>query len=277
MKNPVSFITANYVARELNYRMTEGWSQGHNATSEAFSPLPTFSAKFDELLSDIRNLGFANVDLWVAHLDPSWATEDHLRIAAELLQRHGLKVISLAGGFGDSPEELAGYCRVARGVGAEYLAGAVPAWQKDRAGCVSVLREHGIKWAFENHPQEKTADDVLSVIGTGDEDLIGVACDTGWFGTNDCSAAAALRELQSRLMLIHLKDVREAGQHRTCQLGEGVVGIEDCLATIDEIGYVGPIGIEHEPETYDPSDEIRRSLALVEEWANASAEVKRDR
>ena len=30
--NMISFMTANYVARQIGYNMTEGWMQGDNAT-----------------------------------------------------------------------------------------------------------------------------------------------------------------------------------------------------------------------------------------------------
>ena len=33
-----SFITANYVARQLGYRMEKGWGQGDQATHEWFKP-----------------------------------------------------------------------------------------------------------------------------------------------------------------------------------------------------------------------------------------------
>jgi len=266
MKNQLSCITANYVAKELNYHMTEGWSQGDSATQASFRSLETFAEKFTELAGSVRDLGFAYIDIWIAHLHPVWATEEHVQIAKEALKTHNLTPLSLAGGFGSSVEQLEGFCRLASSLGAGILAGGMPAWHEHRDSCVSVLREYGIKWAFENHPMEKTAEDVYDIIGHEDTDVVGVACDTGWFGTNDCDATEALRKLAPRLMHVHLKDVREPGQHRTCQLGDGVVGIPACVQTLKDIGYQGPIGIEHEPEDYDPTEELRASLHLLNTW-----------
>lgn len=268
MKNPISFITANFVARELEYSMTGGWGEGDNATQRAFQPLETFAEKFEEILTDAKSLGFEAVDIWNAHLHPEWATDEHVNLARALLEKHQLRVFSTAGGFGTTPEELEGFCKVAKALGAEMLAGGMPLYQADRSSAVRLLRQYGLKWAFENHPNEKTAEDVFAVIGTGDEDVIGVACDTGWFGTNDCDATEALRKLAPRLMHIHLKDVREPGQHRTCALGDGVVGIEACVDTLREIGYTGPIAIEHEPEHYDPMPEVAESLSRLKGWMN---------
>lgn len=273
MSNPISYITANLVAKELGFSMGEGWMQGYRATMDVFKPLDTFAAKFEEILFVAKDSGFEAVDLWIAHLHPEWASDEHLCVACELLNKHELKVFSLAGSFGENPETLADFCRVAHAVGAQMLAGSIGFWRTDRPAVIDVLRAHRMKWAFENHPDEKTAQDVLDMIGTGDEDMVGVACDTGWFGTNDCDALVALRELAPRLMHIHLKDVREVGQHRTCSLGEGIVGIEAVVKTLRELGYGGPIGIEHEPESYDPTEEIRQSHTRLKAWMAAEAKI----
>ena len=211
-------------------------------------------------------MGFDSIDFWIAHLHPDWATDEHLKCAKELLEKHQLTPISMAGGFGQTADELVGFCRVASSIGCEMLGGGLPFWHKDPDSCISILKEYGIKWAFENHPNEKTAEDVINIIGNRDEDLVGVACDTGWFGTNACDGPAALRELAPRLMHIHLKDVREAGQHRTCQLGDGVVNIPACVEVLQQVGYTGPIAIEHEPEEYDPNPEVEASLKLLRSW-----------
>ena len=57
----ISFMTANYVAREVGYAM-HGWGHGDRATNEAFAPLETYGEKLDELLGDVAALGFDAVD-----------------------------------------------------------------------------------------------------------------------------------------------------------------------------------------------------------------------
>src|SRR5919205_4105150 len=122
--NPISFITANYVARELGYNMTGGWGQGDRATNEHFRPIETFAGRFEELLRDVRAMGFEAIDLWNAHLNWAWATEEHLSIARELLAKHNLRVTSLAGGFGSTPREFEAACKVAVAVGTTILGGS---------------------------------------------------------------------------------------------------------------------------------------------------------
>ena len=41
--NTISFMSANYVARQVNYQMTEGWMQGDAAPNAYFRPLDTFA------------------------------------------------------------------------------------------------------------------------------------------------------------------------------------------------------------------------------------------
>ena len=64
----LSFVTANFVARQLDYRMEKGWMQGDDATQAWFSPLATFAERFDAMLGEVKALGFSAIDLWAAHL-----------------------------------------------------------------------------------------------------------------------------------------------------------------------------------------------------------------
>jgi len=54
--------------------------------------------------------------------------------------------------------------------------------------------------------------------------------------------------------------------HETCVLGDGVVGIRQCVAALKEIGYKGGISIEHEPEDRNPLPDVKLSLARLNQW-----------
>ena len=262
--NTLSFITANYVARELNYQMSEGWDQGDAATQAAFRPVEQFESKLDAMLGDIKALGFQALDLWGAHLHGRWATAEHLRIAKELLAERELKVVSLAAWI-DSLETLKGTAAIATALGATSIGGGAPSLHEFRADAEAVLKEHGVKLGIENHP-ERTPDEVLKQIGDGADGFIGAALDTGWWATQGFRAPQAIGELKDHLVHVHLKDVRAEGEHETCRLGTGIVPITECLETLREVGYTGALGIEHEPETFDPTQDIRASAALVRDW-----------
>lgn len=261
----LSFMTANYVARQLGYRMTAGWMEGEAATQAHFRPLDTFRQRFDHLLAEIRGLGFDAIDLWLAHLHPSWATPDHIAIASDLLAHHNLAVISLAGWFGGSRADFETVCQLAVALDAPILGGNTGLLASDRDWLVSALRRHGLRLGLENHP-EKTPAELLARLGEGDADVIGVALDTGWFGTQGYDAALAIRALAPLLVHVHLKDVLAAGSHDTCRLGAGVVAVRECVQALLDLGYTGGVSIEHEPEHFNPNDDVRASLALVRSW-----------
>jgi L-ribulose-5-phosphate 3-epimerase len=262
--NTISFISANFVARELGYRMTEGWMQGDTATQNHFKPLETFATRFDAMLAEVSGMGFGAIDLWGAHLHPDWASPDHLEIANDALKRHGLIVTSLAAWCG-SLDHVTGFCRVAQAVGAPVIAGGAPILQTARAETIQILKAHGVKLGLENHP-EKTAQDLLDQIGDGANGAIGASTDTGWWATQGYDAPTALRELKDHLLTVHLKDVLAAGAHDTCRFGLGVANIEGCARTLRSLGYAGPIGIEHEPEDHNPRDDVFESKRLLEGW-----------
>jgi sugar phosphate isomerase/epimerase len=261
----ISFMMANYCARPTGWNMTGGWSQGDEATNAAFTPVTTYGARLDEYLADIQALGFAAVDFWTSLLNPPWATDEHIRIAQERLRQHDLAVYSIGGWLGSSPDQFVRTCEIATALGAPVLGGDTSMLRKDRAFVVETLQQYGLRLGIENHP-EKSAEELLAKIGEGGDGTIGATVDTGWFGTQGVDAAAALRQLAPYLLVVHLKDVREVGRHDTCRYGEGVVPIEACVRVLQEMDFRGTISVEHEPEFFDPADDIRASLHLLKGW-----------
>jgi len=282
-------MTANFVARQLNFTMTRGWGEGDTATSEFFRPEETFAERFDTMLGEIVALGFSAIDLWASHLSPSWATERQIREAAEILARRRLSVSSLAFYV---PNDLAVIDRaaaIAKACGTRIIGGGCRdgVLEGNRREFLAALEKHDLIFGFENHP-EKSVEELLAKIGDAVGGRIGLAVDTGWFGSNRCDAPDAIRRLSNRIVHVHLKDVldpsvqsghkdiRESAPdrnptlkdmgHETCVLGDGVVGIRQCVAALKEIGYKGGISIEHEPEDRNPLPDVKLSLARLNQW-----------
>ncbi|HVU10868.1 MAG TPA: sugar phosphate isomerase/epimerase [Phototrophicaceae bacterium] len=263
--NVISFMTANYVARQVGYHMTEGWGQGDSATSVYFQPLDSFGVRFEEYLRDIRALGFAALDLWSSILSPTWATDEQIDTAADLLHEYGFSVVSYAGWFGSTADEFERSCEIASALDIPVLGGQTSVFFEDRPFVVAALQKYGLRFGLENHP-EKSPEELLGKIGGDEGGLIGVCADTGWFGTYDCDAVEALRKLAPRLLHVHLKDVLHGGGHDTCRYGQGVVPIQRCVETLRQVGYTGAISVEHEPERFDPTEDVRASFALLKQW-----------
>ena len=252
----LSFMGANYVSAALGYGAADDWGPFDDATNQAFAPLETFGDRFDEVLSSISGAGFDALDLWTAHLNWQWATPEHVRVARAALDEHGLRVVSLAGNFGSTADELATACRLANALDVDLLGGMGDVLRTDLAGAEAVLREHAVRFGYENHP-ETSPDQVLALIGDA-ADVLGATIDTGWFATHGYDAVRAIGDLRERLFHVHLKDVERPGEHVTCAHGTGCVDIEGCVEVLVVSGYDGALSIEHEPYDRDPTSECAR-------------------
>ena len=259
MSNTISFMTANYVARQTGYAM-HGWGHGDRETQEHFRPLATYRERLDAVFGDVAALGFDAVDVWGAHLSPEWATDEHVEIAVDLLSRHGLAVTTYAAWIGPSNVEQA--CEIALALGASVIGAG---FSGNATVIAAVLQKYDVRLAVENHP-EKTPREVIAKIERG-EGAFAATVDTGWWGTQGYDAPRAIEELAEHVVHVHLKDVRAVGEpHETCRWGEGIVPVEDCVRTLRRIGYTGAIAVEHEPEKHDPTEECREMREQLERW-----------
>ena len=93
--------------------------------------------------------------------------------------------------------------------------------------------------------------------------------DTGWYGTQGYDAAQAIEKLGDNVFIVHLKDVLEPDGHETCRFGRGCVPIEACVRVLKDRGYSGYYGVEHEPEEYDPTEDCKANLKMLQEWLAA--------
>ena len=252
----VSFMSANYVAREVGWQM-HGWGHGDGATNDAFRPLETYPERFGELLDEVRALGFHAIDVWGAHLSPEWATEEHVAAAVTALEARGLRVASYQ--VYAPSKHLERACAIAERLGTGVLSGFAPV-EDERLP--ALLEQHRLVFALENHP-EPTPQVMLDKVG--ELPRVGVCVDTGWFGTQGYDPPRAIEELGDRVLNVHLKDVLHEGEpHDTCRWGDGIVDIEGCVRALQRIGYTGAISVEHEPETYDPSEDVRAMREQLE-------------
>lgn len=263
--NTIAFMSANFLAKESGYQLTGGWMAGDGATNAAFAPLAMFERRFTELLGAVGAMGFQALDLWTAHLNPAWATPEHIAIARQLLAQHQLQVVSLAGGFGETRSEFLAACRLAAALEVALLGGGTPLLFSDQRFVAGALREHNLKLGYENHP-ERSGREVLSKLGSEAVDVIGVTVDTGTFATEGYDAAGAIDELAGRILYVHLRDVVAIGKEDSCRLGIGVVPFPACLRALQRQGYAGGLSVEHEPETFDPTADCIAGLAQLKAW-----------
>lgn len=258
----ISLVTASFVTRELGFGSMTDWSEGDTATQEFFAPADTYPERIDVLLGEIADLGFQTIDLWGAHLHYSWATDFHVDAIKGSLERHGMEVNSLAA-WCHSVEALEGFCRVANEVGAGIIGGGSPLLTEDRADALAILADNEVRFAIENHAETST-DEVLRVIG--DSEWLGSCADSGWWAIQGVDPPTAFQELGEQIITVHLKDV-DASTGKGVRPGTGSALVEECLGVLDDIGYDGAVGIEHEPDGWDPTDDLRAGYRMLEAWA----------
>ncbi|TAK23932.1 MAG: sugar phosphate isomerase/epimerase [Chloroflexota bacterium] len=272
----VTFITANYVARESNYALQPfNWGVADKATVDAFSG-STFSSKFDEMCRLIAAAGFKNIDIWVAHLNPTRVTDSQVNEAVAILKTHGLRVAAYTGGLGRPDMTRADgerVYKVAKAIGTPVIdVGLNPTNEKL---AFELGKEYGIKYAIENHPEKTPREliDRLNRMPSGYTDVIGVAQDTGFWGQFGYDAVKATRELKPFLYHMHLKQVKKHPDDawHSCGYDEGVVDIQAVVKTLVEIGYTEAVSVEHEPQSEDPMPAVARSATLLRGWLGSAA------
>ncbi len=236
------------------------------AVNEFYRPLETFAERFEQLVLDVKALGFDALDVWTpGQLSWRWAAEEHIAIARRLLEQRSMTVTSLGGEFGATREEFVAACKLAVGVNTQLLSGTTALLFSDRAFVIARLKEHDLRLAFENHP-EKTPQEMLDKMGEGGEGRIGTAVDTGWYATQGYDAVQAIEALRGHIFHVHLKDVRAPGEHINCGYGQGCVPLEASVRALKEIGYRGAYSVENHAFDHDPTEELRTALGLLQDW-----------
>lgn len=128
----------------------------------------------------------------------------------------------------------------------------------------------GLTFGIHNHwfPQKfpfESAEDVLRALS----DLsptVGSTLDVGQMAACGHDPVDALRRLQSRLKLVHLKDVAAAGAEHNVLFGTGVARIPDVIAELRSMRFSHLIAIEYEKDTNDDED-MRRQITYARKLA----------
>jgi L-ribulose-5-phosphate 3-epimerase len=263
--NTISFITANFVARELGYELTEGWHQGNNATNDYFRSVDTFPKRFSELLREIKAMGFSSIDLWVSHLHWAWATKEHTKIANSLVSKYRLKVACMAGNFGATKLEFEAACQLANAMEVRLLIGSAPFLRINRDKAIELLRHYSLEFALVNQ-KEESAEQLLKKIGYDNHDILGIALDTGWYQTLGDELFNAMEELAPNLKQVQLKNLVSLNSQTTSTFDKGTIPMRACVDKLRDIHFNGPLTIEHHPFNKNPAEDCQHNLLLLQNW-----------
>lgn len=263
----ISFISANYVARALNYSggQTNEWGKFDRATRERAS-----ADEFMQIAMEVGAAGFDAIDIWDAHCDWRRAGhEDDIEQIKGACSQFDLAISSYAGGLNAADmTNVEKLLKFMKQLGTTIYAGGI--WGVENLASIwpqvdDLCGRLRMRFAFENHP-EKSVAEIMGKIDSGRWKHVGVALDTGWCGTQKLDAVEAAKALQEKLFIVHLKDVKKAGEHETCALGEGIVPVEGVVKYLVQSGWQGTFCIEHEPFDRDPMPEVLTSLQRVKGW-----------
>ena len=242
----IAFNTANLVGRVSGYRYAlSHWGEQHQKTVAA-----TDERAWVSICEDISAAGYPAVEVWEAHAAPESLNAAKAATWRRILEEHKLLPIGYAGSL------RAETIRVCQWLGIPRINGGLRG--QSPAQATDLCRESGMRFNLENHP-EKSTEELLKPIGGGNE-WLGVCVDTGWFGTQGVDVPQAIRVLNQLVRHTHIKDVRRAGGHETCRLGDGVVKIPAVLESLKSIGYTGWYSWEDEPEDRNPMDLAKWTL-----------------
>lgn len=252
----IAFNTANLVARVSGWRFKlDYWMDQHRQTVEK-----TDEREWAAICKEIADAGYRAVEIWVAHVDPAKMTDARAKVFRRILDDNGLEPIGLAATLNDET------ARLCRQLGIPACNGGY--WGSDQPTVKRLVAETGLRFNYENHP-EKSVEEILAQIDGGKIPGVKLAVDTGWLGTQGVPVPAAIRQLGNLVGHVHVKDVRAAGGHLTCPLGQGIVDVAGAIAALKEIGYTGWLSWEDEPEDRNPMEIAGPMRQWLEEQVKA--------
>ena len=253
----LSCVTASYVADLLGYPGEIDWGLAMETITRA-PMLETIDGMLDRLApARLDGIEFWYPHVWPANITPALASEIRKRLAAR-----GMVCCACAGSVGDPEEDPYG-CEE-RFQTASLLEAPLIAAHLD-ARAVPQLGELGARYrvrvAYENG-SDKDAGQMLSAISGGNE-WIGANIDTGNMAAQGGDPVQAIRELGSRIMHVHFKDVPAVGSHACVAIGTGIVDVPGVIRELQACGYDGWLSIEVETGDHDPTDEILASAETI--------------
>ena len=191
------------------------------------------------------------------------------RTTREQLDRAGIRCVSYYAATFKSNQDVEDAIRFARLLGAGNITGDATGEVLQRID--ERLTQEKLTFGLHNHffPNIRFAyespDDVLQALAPLSKTM-GATADTGHFASCGYDPAEAIRALQPRLRMVHLKDVKAKGGEVNVLLGTGVARIPEVMQELHRQKFPGLVAIEYEKEG-DTSDDMAKEVA----WARKLA------
>lgn len=132
-----------------------------------------------------------------------------------------------------------------------------------------MVKEFDIKVGFHNHPRRpdnenyKVWDPEYILEITKDRDArIGATGDMGHWTNSGLSAPDCIRILKGRMISCHFKDIAKGGS-AVVRPGTGRARVEEALRALVEVGFDGPLSIEHEGNWANNVEDVASYVEFV--------------
>jgi len=226
----------------------------------------------DAMIAAMRELGVTHFSAFRTQLPILLGTPEECRALAQKFRDAGLVltgtgVVTLKNT--DADMRRAFECGNAAGLATMTASYALPPDADALRRTERFVREYDIRLAFHNHGPEDTIFpspfDVWKAVQPYDTRL-GLCIDVGHAYRAGADPVAAIRQCQSRLYDVHMKDTTVgAGVKKdvAALLGRGRLDIVGILSALLDIKYPYQVGLEHELDTPDPVPGIAQSYGYM--------------
>jgi sugar phosphate isomerase/epimerase len=135
-----------------------------------------------------------------------------------------------------------------------------------------MVKEFDIKVGYHNHPRRPNDENykvwdpnyILELTKNRDA-RIGSCADMGHWTNSGLSAADSIRLLKGRVVSSHIKDIAKGGTS-VVPAGTGRAELSEALKALKEVGFDGPISIEHEANWDNNVPDVVSYVELVKSF-----------
>jgi fatty-acyl-CoA synthase len=244
----------------------------------AFSNLAAPGWSLERTVEAVAEYGYDGLELRLLDgepIDPLQVSDEVRRSVPVTLGRVPLVCLDTSIELGaDFDDSLPAALELAREWGAPLVrvfggaAGDLDDVARRLAPALDVAERLGVVVALETHDSFSSARRVAELLGRVPSHALGALWDFHHPYRLGESPSAVLEQLGGRIVLVHVKDARRAGDDwQLVPLGEGEVPVGESLAALRTAGYDGWVSVEWEkrwhPELAEPEVALPQHAAML--------------
>jgi sugar phosphate isomerase/epimerase len=232
------------------------------------------SLSVDKMIDAMKSIGLSSVELWDGHLNPMKASEADFKAMKAKFEDAGIRVSAYCVNFPvDASDEY-----LDRGFNGSLLLGARVMTASVKKAIVPRLdqwcQKYKIKLGLHNHwfgdkwfKGDKTLEfespaDLLTAINAS-SDFVNINLDIGHFYAAGYDPVSFIREHQSRIVSLHVKDRDKDAEHTQRRFGLAATPIVETMKLLKQIKFKYAANIEYEPEMANPTEGTRTAFEYL--------------